>query len=129
MILLDSLAEERISNAIRRGEFENLEGAGQPLSLEDDNIVAEPLRVAFRLLKNAGCLPPELTLRQDISRLENLLTLVEAESERQSIRQKIDLLKARLPQQGREISLLLQDGAYREKIIRKLGGKTVAGIK
>ena len=65
MLLLDRLAEEQINAAIRRGELENLPGSGQPLTIEDDALVPESLRVAHRMLSNAGCLPPELTLRNE----------------------------------------------------------------
>ena len=77
MLLLDRLAEEHIEAAIRRGEFDALEGAGQPLVLEDDSLVPEELRVAYRLLRNAGCLPPEQQIRKEISEIEDLLGRLE----------------------------------------------------
>ena len=48
------------------GEFDNLEGQGQPLKLEDDSHIPPELRMAYKILKNADCLPPELELRQEI---------------------------------------------------------------
>ena len=57
---LTAIAERRIQEAIERGEFDDLPGKGKPLHLgEDDRSVPEELRMAYRMLKNAGLLPPE----------------------------------------------------------------------
>ena len=52
--MLDLLAERKIAEAILRGELDNLPGAGRPLELDDDALVPEDLRIALRILKNAG---------------------------------------------------------------------------
>jgi hypothetical protein len=66
---LDALVEGRIEAAIARGEFDNLPGAGRPLALDDDPLVPQELRVAYRLLKNAGYVPPELAQIAEINQL------------------------------------------------------------
>ena len=58
MKLLDALVEQRIAAAAARGEFEDLPGAGAPQELDDDLLVPEEVRVANRILKNAGFVPP-----------------------------------------------------------------------
>jgi hypothetical protein len=58
--MLDFLAERRIAEAVSRGELDDLPGAGRPLDLDDDALVPEELRVANRILKNAGVTPPEV---------------------------------------------------------------------
>ena len=58
--MLDFIAERKIAEAIAHGELDNLPGAGQPLDLTDDALVPEELRVAHRILKNAGIAPPEV---------------------------------------------------------------------
>ena len=121
MLLLDRLAEEQISAAIRRGEFDRLEGSGRPLQLEDESLVPEELRTAHRLLGNAGCLPPDLILRREISDLEGLLNSAESVFERSSIQRRLSLLKTRLKAEGRESSLWVQDGIYRERLLQHLG--------
>jgi len=70
---LDALVERRIQAAVARGEFDNLPGAGRPLAFDDDPLVPEELRVAFRLLKNAGFVPPEL---ERISQVNQLLGVI-----------------------------------------------------
>jgi len=69
--MLDFLAEQRIAEAVSRGELDDLPGAGRPLDLDDDTLVPEELRVAHRILKNAGVAPPE------VKRLELLKARVE----------------------------------------------------
>lgn len=60
----DRIAEERIARALVAGEFDALPGSGQPLDLGDDLLVPPEVRMANRILKNAGCLPPELEARR-----------------------------------------------------------------
>ncbi|MDH3537395.1 MAG: DUF1992 domain-containing protein [Gammaproteobacteria bacterium] len=129
MLLIDSLAEEKILAAVRRGEFEDLPGSGKPLVLEQDISIPEELRVGYRLLRNAGCLPPELSLRHEIREVEALLQQAEADVERAAIRRRLQLLRVRLAASGREINLLVEAGAYREKLIQKLTGEIAADIQ
>ena len=129
MLLIDSLAEEKILAAVRRGEFEDLPGSGKPLALEQDISIPEELRVGYRLLRNAGCLPPELSLRREIREVEALLQQAEADVERAAIRRRLQLLRVRLAASGREINLLVEAGAYREKLIQKLTGEIAADIQ
>jgi hypothetical protein len=53
---LDQLIEQKIREAMRQGEFDNLPGSGQPLHLEDDSHLPDDLRLAYKILKNADCL-------------------------------------------------------------------------
>ena len=120
MLLIDSLAEERIRAAMRQGEFDNLPGRGRPLRLEDEGAVPEDLRVAYRIMKNSGCLPPELNLRREIREVEALLEQVVADDERLAVRRRLCLLQARLALAGRESCLLDRRGEYRERILSRL---------
>ena len=70
---LAQLVEQRIAEAVARGEFSNLPGEGQPLDLDDDRLIPVEQRLACRILKNAGYLPPELDDIVEINRLVNAL--------------------------------------------------------
>jgi hypothetical protein len=72
--MLDFLAERRIADAVSRGELEGLPGEGRPLELDDDKLIPEDLRVAYRILKNAGFAPPEVQALNEIADLERLVT-------------------------------------------------------
>lgn len=76
------IAEQKIKEAIERGELDNLPGRGRPLNLEDDTFVPEDLRAAYRVLKNAGYLPPEIELRKEIVTLKELIMSLDDEKER-----------------------------------------------
>lgn len=69
----EKIIESRIKKAQEDGAFEDLPGRGQPLPLEDDRHIPEDLRLAYKVLKNADCLPPEVQLRKDIHATEDLL--------------------------------------------------------
>lgn len=69
----EQLIEARIKKAQDKGVFEDLPGSGKPLDLEDDRHIPEDLRMAHKILKNAGCTPPEVQLRKEIRTTEDLL--------------------------------------------------------
>ena len=63
MVLL-YLAERKIEEAIARGEFDNLPGAGRPLDLDDeDPLWPEEVRMARRILRNSGFEDPAAELQ------------------------------------------------------------------
>lgn len=92
----EKLVEERILAAQRNGEFDNLEGAGQPLCLEDMSRVPQELRLAYKILKNADCLPPEIELKKEIIRTETLLASLEDEQQRYRMMQKLNFMIMKL---------------------------------
>ena len=73
MICFQKIAEQRIREAVERGDLDDLPGKGKPLVFEDDSHIPEDLRMAYKILKNAGMTPPEITLRKEISKVEGLL--------------------------------------------------------
>jgi hypothetical protein len=72
--MLDFLAEQKIAEAVSRGELDGLPGEGRPLELDDDKLIPEDLRLAYRILKNAGFVPPEVEALNEIADLERLVT-------------------------------------------------------
>ena len=90
------IVEERIRKAQRKGEFENLAGAGQPLVLEEDRHIAEDLRLSYKILKNADCLPPEIELKKEIERTEELLCGMAETAEKYRILKKLNFLIMKL---------------------------------
>ena len=90
--MFDEIAERKIAEAIERGDFDDLPGAGRPLQLDDDAHVPEDLRAAYRILKNAGYVPPEV---QTLNRIAELERLVEEapQDERLLVLKKIALLR------------------------------------
>jgi len=117
---IERLAEQRILEAQRKGEFDDLAGKGKPLELEDHSDVPEDLRMAYHVLKNANVLPPEAELMKDIRILEDLLKHVEDEGERKSLAKSIQWKMIRLDILKRRSMNLASVRDYSRKIVAKL---------
>lgn len=74
------LVEQRILDAMERGLFDNLQGEGKPLNLDEDQFVPEDLKMAFHMLRSTGFAPLWVDLnkeiRNDIERLGRFRTYV-----------------------------------------------------
>ncbi len=117
----ETLVEQRIKKAQKNGEFDNLEGSNKPLRFEDQH-VPEDLRLAHKILKNAGFLPPEVELKKKISQTEQLLEIAQIDSpEKVKIQKKLNYLFIKLNtiRGDRPCSPMLSD-IYRENIIKKI---------
>ncbi len=62
--------EEQIRQAILRGEFDNLEGAGKPLNLDDYFATPEDVRVGYSVLKSNNFVPEEVDRLNEIRLLK-----------------------------------------------------------
>lgn len=89
MKLLDALVEQRIAAAAARGEFDDLPGTGAPQVLDDDVLVPEEVRVANRILKNAGFVPPAVEQLRALRDLQNELDAVSDRSSRCRLQAKM----------------------------------------
>jgi Domain of unknown function (DUF1992) len=83
------IAENRIKEAIEQGQFENLPGAGQPLSLEEYFSTPEDLRMAYSILRSANCVPAEVELLNEISRLERSIAQIEDTTTRKPLQRAL----------------------------------------
>jgi hypothetical protein len=73
MEALALVAESKIRSAMAAGEFRDLPGRGRPLPVDDLARVPAELRMGLRVLRNSGCLPPELEARKEVARLGTLI--------------------------------------------------------
>ena len=114
------IAERRIIEAIQNGEFDNLENMGKPIQFEDETWIPEDLRMAYKFLKNAGCIPPELDMRNEMVNLFSLMNTIDDDKERlQKIRElNFRLLKLNM---NRKKPLTFEDfPEYEGKLMDKL---------
>lgn len=123
MNCIEHIAERRIREALARGEFDRLPGLGKPLQLDDDSDVPPELRVAYRILKNAGVVPPEVELRRDIATAEGLLMAAATAEERTEAGRKLDYLLTRLAVSRGGARNVALENAYREQLAQKLNRK------
>ena len=115
------IVEERILRAQKNGEFDNLSGAGKPLALADDHYISEELRLAYKILKNADCVPPEIELKKEIKQTEELLAGMKETSEKYRILKKLNYLILKL-NTVRDTSVTLEmPQLYTEKLIERFG--------
>ena len=121
--LFQRLAEQRILEAQRKGEFDDLPGKGKPLELEDLSWVPDELRIGYMVLKNAHVLPPEAEILKDIHILEDLLKHVEDESERKALAKSIQWKMIRLDILKRRSMTVNAVREYSRKLITKLTTK------
>jgi len=116
---LDALVEARIEHAIERGELAGLPGQGRPIALDDDTCVAPELRLAHRILKNAGYVPEEVELRREITSLAGLIETTEGAERARAIARR-DWLRARLARRRGDGTSLLEHREYAERVARRL---------
>lgn len=123
MNLIDQIAEARIDEAVERGELTGLAGEGEPLRLDDDSLVPAELRMAYRILKNAGFVPPEVQTRREIQQVEDLIARLDpADHEgRSRARKRLTLLMTALERHrgGRQSPLWTKPG-YQNRVLKKL---------
>ncbi len=120
MDFLERIAEERIREAMERGEFDDLPLAGKPLPVEPNAFVPEELRLSYKLLKDAGFLPPEMELRKEILSLKALLATVDDDDERLKLGRRINDRVLRLNLLGKRSFDRADHEIYVSKLTEKL---------
>lgn len=122
MSIIDKIAERYIQEAVDKGELSSLAGEGKPLHLDDDSHVPEELRAGYRLLKNAGYLPPELIQRNEaISLSEILKGLSKNSTDYNNTCKQLTILELRLQQAGMDTSFLHKE--YNDKLNKQFDKK------
>ena len=123
MDILATIAERKIREAMARGELDNLPGAGKPLAMDEDlSGVPADLRMAYKILKNAGFVPHEVDLRKEIVTLREMLGTLEDDEQRRRVGRQLDFKLLKLGMMRKRAVNLDEFPAYREKIIERLGG-------
>lgn len=122
MDFLRKIAERRIIEAMENGEFDDLEGKGKPINFEDETWIPEDLRMAYRILKNAGCIPPELELRNEIINMRDLIDTIDDDKERLKKLRELNFKLLRLNIIRKKPFNLDDFPEYEEKLVGKLTG-------
>ena len=118
--MFEKVAERKIREAMERGEFDRLEGKGRPLQFEDDSFIPPDLRMAYKVLKNAGFLPPELLAEKEIHEAEDLLSHLDDEEERYRQLKKLNLLITKANMLRSRPIELEKDQVYFRKIVERV---------
>ena len=123
MHVLDLIAERKIAEAEREGALTNLPGEGAPLALDDDPLIPEDLRMAYRILKNAGLVPEEISLLREVGELEALVRDTDPQHAASSqAARRLELLRMKLDQAAPGRAALLLGERYRQRILERMAG-------
>jgi hypothetical protein len=94
--------DEKIKEAIARGEFDNIPGKGKPLDLDAYFATPEHLRMGYSILKNANIIPEEMELLRQIKGLKESLdsstNRIQKKALRQQLSEKLTDLNVRMEQ-------------------------------
>ena len=113
------IAERKISKAIQEGLLDNKEWRNKSLPTTYDNMVPEELRMAHKILKNAGYLPPEIETKKEIQQIEDLLATCEDEYIRVRQIKKLNFLLMKLnAMKGDSVNIESQEEYYRQVVER-----------
>ena len=115
----EKIVEERIMAAQQKGVFDNLNGTGRPLALEEDGHIPEDLRLAHKILKNADCLPPEIELKQQIRQTEDLLRTMEDTAQRYHVLKKLNFLILKINSQRQANIMFEVPQQYEERLVAR----------
>ena len=124
MFAFHKIIERRIQEAQKEGAFDDLPGKGKPLCLEDDSQIPDDLRLAYKILKNADCLPPELELRKEIRQMEDMLESIPDEKEKYRQIKRINFKIMQLNMMGKRSPILEKTQIYYNKLVKKFAKKS-----
>ncbi|MDQ7092216.1 DUF1992 domain-containing protein [Desulfosporosinus sp. PR] len=91
--IFDKIVEDRIQEAFRNGEFDNLPSQGKPINLDYWASLPESIRAGYMLLKNNGFVPEEVQLLKDIDELRDRLAGCSDPEEKAKLQKKLEETK------------------------------------
>lgn len=116
----NKIIEERIRIAQERGDFEDLPGTGKPIRFEDNSHVPEDLRMAYKVMKNADFIPPEIELKKQIQSTQDLVAGMPDSGEKYRAMRKLNYLVLKLNAMRNVPIDLETPQVYTDKIIERL---------
>ncbi len=97
MATLDEQIAQSLREALRSGELQASASWGKPLDLADGYAqTPEELRLAFKLLKDAGYVPPEVDTMKRIAALRQVIQADPEAPEADAMRQRLGELQQQL---------------------------------
>jgi hypothetical protein len=95
----ENSVEKIISEAVERGEFDNLKGKGKRIDLNDYFNTPEELRMAYSVLKANEFVPKEVELLHEINDLKTKIQNAESEEQGRALAKRL---------QERELALRIE---------------------
>jgi hypothetical protein len=114
------IAEQRISQAIEEGSLSFEKWKNKPLRLEDDHFVPADLKMAYKMLKNSGYLPPEIEDKKEIQRIEDLIAHTEDEHVRLKQMKKLNLMLMKVDARRKTPKNIKLQDEYYSKVVERV---------
>ena len=114
------IAEQKIAEAMRERDLNSPKWKNKPLPLEDDRFVPDDLKMAYKILKNSGYLPPEIEERKEVKRLEDLIAKTEDEHERLKQMKKLNVLLMKIDAKRPFSSNISRQNDYYRKVVERI---------
>ena len=86
---IESAIEQKIKEAMARGEFDGLKGHGKPLDLDAYFNTPEDLRMAYSILKSNNFVPEEVEIMKEIAALQEDLDATGDEARKASLTKRL----------------------------------------
>lgn len=117
------IAEQKILKAMEERDLNSPRWKNKALPLKDDHLVPEDLKIAYKILKNSGYLPPEVEERKEIRRIEDLIASTEDEHERLKQMKKLNVLLLKVEEKRAFRSNIASQDDYYRKVVEKISVK------
>jgi hypothetical protein len=114
------IAERKISEAIEKGLLDIEAWRNKPLPTSNDSMVPDDLRLAYKMLKNGGYLPPEIETKKEIQQLEDLIAANEDEHTRLKQIKKLNYLMMKLDAMRGDAASIENQERYYQQVVEKL---------
>ncbi len=116
---LQRIAEQKIEQYLREGRGADLSHwKNKPLPLKDDMAnVPTHLRMAYRILRNAGYVPEEVALQKEIVRIEDMLGHCSDEQVKIKQMKKLEFLRVKLDSKMGKKLQVDADSPYYSKVV------------
>ncbi|GIN74602.1 hypothetical protein J14TS2_50770 [Bacillus sp. J14TS2] len=86
----ERMTEEKIRKAYEEGAFDHLPGAGKPLPPDSLQGIPDDLKMAYRMMKNAGFSPDEMNVKKEIMSIEDLIRHSEDKMEKDELKKELN---------------------------------------
>lgn len=119
---LHRVAEQKIEQYLKEGRGHDLSHwKNKPLPLKDDmaNVPAH-LRMAYRILRNAGYVPEEVALQKEIVRIEDMLAHCSDEQVKIKQMKKLEFLRIKLDSKMGKKLQVDADSPYYSKVVENV---------
>lgn len=120
MDLLSFIAEQKIAQAMQERDLNSPKWKNKPLPLDDDRFVPDDLKMAYKILKNSGYLPPEIEERKEVKKLEDLIACTEDEHERLKQMKKLNVLLMKIDAHRSSPVNIAEQQDYYQKVVERI---------